>query len=264
MSERKAINKYYGNSNNYDPISMESKLKKQAKHLKTLSKKQTTIRLMTPFSITCNKCNTYISKFKKFNGKKETLEQKYLNKVKIYRLSIKCPSCNNMISFRTDPASADYIMEEGATRNFQSDKNNKINNPDTKNDTIDDILEKLLAEEERESQDNGANNASVSTMDKMEEIENKLSKIQKEQEDDAILESLQMESRLRMEKERDLLSSGNITKDNTDDERIVEQAFREHYANGGDEDDGGVVEHAAKSSVIKFKKKKKCRTKIVI
>ena len=36
------------------------------------------------------------------------------------RFYIKCTACLSEISFRTDPANTDYILEAGATRNFEA------------------------------------------------------------------------------------------------------------------------------------------------
>ena len=40
--------------------------------------------------------------------------------MRIYRFYIKCTACLSEISFRTDPANTDYILEAGATRNFEA------------------------------------------------------------------------------------------------------------------------------------------------
>ena len=40
--------------------------------------------------------------------------------LRIYRFYIKCPMCMAEIVFKTDPENTDYIIEAGATRNFQA------------------------------------------------------------------------------------------------------------------------------------------------
>ena len=40
--------------------------------------------------------------------------------LRIYRFYIKCTACLGEISFRTDPANTDYVLEAGATRNFEA------------------------------------------------------------------------------------------------------------------------------------------------
>ena len=37
-----------------------------------------------------------------------------------YRFYIKCTACLSEISFRTDPENTDYVLEAGATRNFEA------------------------------------------------------------------------------------------------------------------------------------------------
>lgn len=40
--------------------------------------------------------------------------------IEIFRFFIRCPGCSNEITFKTDPQNADYICEHGASRNFES------------------------------------------------------------------------------------------------------------------------------------------------
>merc|ERR550532_3762709 len=40
--------------------------------------------------------------------------------LRIYRFYIKCTACLSEISFRTDPENTDYVLEAGATRNFEA------------------------------------------------------------------------------------------------------------------------------------------------
>jgi hypothetical protein len=48
----------------------------------------------------------------RFNAKKKTVG-KYLDSIKIYEFSMKCPSCKNIFKIRTDPKSCDYIYVSG-------------------------------------------------------------------------------------------------------------------------------------------------------
>ena len=55
----------------------------------------------------------------KFNSKMgDAPGEEYLG-IKVKRFRIKCIACNAAISFKTDPKNADYILESGATRNFE-------------------------------------------------------------------------------------------------------------------------------------------------
>lgn len=230
MSERKAINKYY--PPDYNPLEAENALRKVSKKLKTKNKDSVTIRLMTPFSIRCLKCSEYISKSRKFNGKKELLPEKYLDTVKIYRLSIKCPRCNNMISFRTDPKTADYVMECGGARNYTKniETTETLGQKDYKSiEDVDETLERLVKEQkELESAKINGNTGE----DKMELLEQRLAKLQKEQENDEELERIRKRKMHTMEQEKKIYSNSK-SDDNSEDEhldRLAEQAFEDREA----------------------------------
>ncbi|UYV65152.1 CCDC94 [Cordylochernes scorpioides] len=82
--------------------------------------RQYTVRLMAPCNMRCTTCGEYIYKGKKFNARKETVENEEYLGTKVFRFYIKCPRCLAEITFKTDPANADYAVEHGATRNFQA------------------------------------------------------------------------------------------------------------------------------------------------
>lgn len=54
--------------------------------------------------------------FRKFNARKEDVDNMNHLGLRIYRFYIKCTACLSEISFRTDPANTDYVLEAGATR----------------------------------------------------------------------------------------------------------------------------------------------------
>lgn len=85
----------------------------------TSKKPGRTVRLMLPFSMRCTTCLDYIYKGRKFNARKETCPEKYLDRVEIFRFHVKCPSCYAEITYRTDPQNADYVAEHGCTRNYE-------------------------------------------------------------------------------------------------------------------------------------------------
>jgi hypothetical protein len=68
----------------------------------------------------CTTCGEYIYKGRKFNARKEDVDDMNHLGLRIYRFYIKCTSCLGEISFRTDPANTDYILEAGANRNFEA------------------------------------------------------------------------------------------------------------------------------------------------
>ncbi|XP_019953521.2 splicing factor YJU2 [Paralichthys olivaceus] len=112
MSERKVLNKYY--PPDFDP----SKIPK----LKLPKDRQYVVRLMAPFNMRCKTCGEYIYKGKKFNARKETIQNELYMGLPIFRFYIKCTRCLAEITFKTDPVNTDYAMEHGATRNFQAEK----------------------------------------------------------------------------------------------------------------------------------------------
>ena len=110
MSERKVLNKYY--PPDFDPSKIP-----RARQPKN---RQFIVRLMAPFNMKCNTCHEYIYKGKKFNARKEDVQNEDYLGENIYRFYIKCTRCLSEISFKTDPASQDYVIEAGATRNFMA------------------------------------------------------------------------------------------------------------------------------------------------
>lgn len=132
MSERKVLNKYY--PPDFDP----SKIPR----CKLPKNRQYTVRLMAPFNMRCVTCGEYIYKGKKFNARKEDVENETYLGIRIYRFYIKCTRCLQEISFKTDPQNTDYEIEAGATRNFMALK----------------LAEEQARREEQELRDEEANN----------------------------------------------------------------------------------------------------------
>ncbi|KAH0514830.1 Coiled-coil domain-containing protein 94 [Microtus ochrogaster] len=112
MSERKVLNKYY--PPDFDP----SKIPK----LKLPKYRQYVVRLMAPFNMRCKTCGEYIYKGKKFNARKEIVQNEAYLDLPIFRFYIKCTRCLAEITFKTDPENTNYTVEHGATRNFQAEK----------------------------------------------------------------------------------------------------------------------------------------------
>jgi len=110
MGERKVLNKYY--PPDFDP----------AKVPKSAGGRNSTfiIRVMAPCNMRCTTCGEYIYKGRKFNARKEDVDDMDYLGLRIYRFYIKCTACVSEICFRTDPESCDYVLEAGATRNFEA------------------------------------------------------------------------------------------------------------------------------------------------
>ncbi|XP_037297373.1 splicing factor YJU2-like, partial [Manduca sexta] len=132
MSERKVLNKYY--PPDFDP----SKIPR----MKLAKNRQYTVRLMAPFNMRCATCGEYIYKGKKFNARKEDVENEDYLGIRIYRFYIKCTRCLQEISFKTDPKNTDYEDRGGATRNFMALK----------------LAEEQAKREEEEQKEEEANN----------------------------------------------------------------------------------------------------------
>lgn len=98
MSERKVLTKYY--PPDFDP----SAIGRTPKHLRQKGPKVITVRLMAPFPMKCTNCGEYIYRGRKFNARKQTLEEKYLS-IPVYRFYIRCTRCSGEITFKTDPKS---------------------------------------------------------------------------------------------------------------------------------------------------------------
>ncbi|KAJ5919628.1 hypothetical protein N7454_009463 [Penicillium verhagenii] len=156
MSERKVLTKYY--PPDFDP----SAIGRTPKHLRQKGPKVITVRLMAPFPMKCTNCGEYIYRGRKFNARKETLEERYLS-IPIYRFYIRCTRCSGEITFRTDPKNMDYECEKGAKRNFEAWRDSK---DEKYNETQDETLDRLEREENTEQEQ--------LDRDKMAELEEKM------------------------------------------------------------------------------------------
>ncbi|KAI5284967.1 hypothetical protein KEM52_002664 [Ascosphaera acerosa] len=157
MSERKVLTKYY--PPDFDP----SLISRKPKHLRhAAAAKLMTVRLMAPFSMQCTHCGEFIYKGRKFNARKETCEERYLN-IPIYRFYIRCTRCSSEITFKTDPKHMDYAAERGAKRNFELWR-------DAKKEELEETEEQLLDRLEREE----GLRQEQEERDKMAELEEKM------------------------------------------------------------------------------------------
>lgn len=240
MSERKSINKYY--PPDFDPSQIPKAKKKKNEIIK--------VRLQTPFSLRCTKCNEYISVARKFNARKEVTGEKYLD-IKIIRFHIKCPICNNPITYKTHPQSGGYVTESGALRNFEP-KNKSASSQVPVHETEEEILERLLKEDKQDKQfqelkakreknpfykpsENGADGTNVAT--DPETLQQKFQQQQRQFELDEHLQYLQARNARLMAKGstsnvidniKNKLSKNNDKND--DDDILVKNAFSNYKA----------------------------------
>ena len=162
MSERKVLTKYY--PPDFDP----SKITRTPRHLRPTGPRLLTVRLMAPFGMKCTACGEYIYKGRKFNARKETTEEKYLN-IPIYRFYIRCTRCSGEITFKTDPKNMDYTCERGAKRNFEIWREGR-------SEEVEETDEQRLDRLEREE----AEELEVQERNAMEELEQKMMDSKKE------------------------------------------------------------------------------------
>lgn len=77
------------------------------------------IRMMMPFSMICTTCGNFSYVATKFNSQVEKIQNESYFGCAIYRFYGKCQHCLAVFTFKTDPASADYVMETGGKRSYE-------------------------------------------------------------------------------------------------------------------------------------------------
>ena len=109
MGERKVLNKYI--PPDFDPAKIPRGKAPKGGQIK--------VRIMLPMTICCNTCGNFITKGTKFNAKKEdVVGEDYLG-MRIFRFYFRCTRCSAVLSMKTDPKNGDYVVEAGASRNYE-------------------------------------------------------------------------------------------------------------------------------------------------
>lgn len=197
MSERKVLNKYY--PPDFDPTKIPK--------LRQGKNGNFGIRLMAPFNMRCNTCGEYIYKGKKFNSQKETVANENYLGLHIFRFYIKCPRCIAVIVFKTDPVTTDYILEAGATRNFEAMR----------------TAELMAIKEQKEKEEELKNNP-------MKVLENRSLKSQQEIEMIETLEELRHIRKAQNDVKTEMIIEENKQTEKQMAERLVKQQEEEDEA----------------------------------
>ncbi|EFJ43002.1 hypothetical protein VOLCADRAFT_107041 [Volvox carteri f. nagariensis] len=109
MGERKVLNKYF--PPDFDPAKLPKGKRRETNEMK--------VRMMLPMSVRCKTCGVFMYKGTKFNTRKEdVMGENYLG-IQVFRFYYRCKKCAAEFCMKTDPKSADYILEAGATRNYE-------------------------------------------------------------------------------------------------------------------------------------------------
>lgn len=143
---------------------------------------------MAPFSLKCTTCGEFIYKGRKFNARKETTDEKYLN-IAIYRFYIRCTRCSSEITFKTDPKNMDYVCERGAKRNFEPWREAS---KAEQNESVEETLDRLEKEENEDMEQE--------ERDKMMELEGKMQDSKREMAVADALDEIRMRN-ARIERE---------------------------------------------------------------
>ncbi|KAL7134549.1 hypothetical protein ABFS83_11G034000 [Erythranthe nasuta] len=200
MGERKVLNKYY------PPDFDHSKLQRR----KQPKNQQMTVRMMLPMSIRCGTCGNYIYKGTKFNSRKEdAVGEKYLG-IQIFRFYFKCTKCSAEITYKTDPQNSDYIVESGATRNFEPWRAADEETEEGKRKRISEERGDAMKSLENKTHDSKREMDILATLDEMKSMKSRHAAVSV----DAMLEALQRSKEL---KERELEES---------DEALIKSVFK--------------------------------------
>ncbi|KNA13668.1 hypothetical protein SOVF_114600 [Spinacia oleracea] len=218
MGERKVLNKYY--APDFDP--------------------------MLGMSIRCSSCGNYINKGTKFNSRKEdVIGETYLG-IQVFRFYFKCTKCSAELVIKTDPKNSDYVVEAGATRNFEPwrNKDEEIEKEKKKRDSeeIGDAMKSL----ENRSLESKRDMDIQATLDELKSMRSRHATVNI----DGMLEALQ---RTEKEKKLDL------------DEDFIKSIFNQQYVPRIDDDDDdewdddNLFEEIEKHKVKKLKLSKDAR-----
>ncbi|KAK1290280.1 hypothetical protein QJS10_CPB18g02063 [Acorus calamus] len=188
MGERKVLNKYY--PPDFDPAAIPRRRQPKNQQIK--------VRMMLPMSIRCGTCGQYIYKGTKFNSRKEDVEgEKYLG-IQIFRFYFKCTKCSAELTMKTDPKNSDYVVESGASRNYEPWRNEEEEAEKEKNKRMAEEMGDAMKSLENKSTDSKMDMDILAALEEMKSMRSRHAGVSV----DEMLEALQ---RTREEKEKKLL-----------------------------------------------------------
>lgn len=100
MGERKVLVKYY--DPNFNPKAIPRRTHRDT---------QCIVTMMMPFSMRCMVCGSYSNVGTKFNMRMEECRGEDYLGIQRYRFFVKCRTCANEMSFKTDPKNHEYCVE---------------------------------------------------------------------------------------------------------------------------------------------------------
>ena len=75
--------------------------------------------MMLSMCMRCDTCGHFLKIGTKFNMRKEIVDEENYLGIEVHRFYFKCAKCCAQITFKTDPKNSDYVIETGATRNYE-------------------------------------------------------------------------------------------------------------------------------------------------
>ncbi|XP_043701378.1 splicing factor YJU2-like [Telopea speciosissima] len=237
MGERKVLNKYF--PPDFDPSKLPHGMRRQHQQK---NQKQIKVGMMLPMTVRCRTCGIYMYKGTKFNSKKEDVTGENYLGIQNFRFYFKCTNCSAELIMKTDPQNSDYVVEAGATRNFEPWRAVQDDEEEMTGDAMK-SLEKRTMDSKREM-DN------LATLDELKSMKSRHAKVREDVV--VLLEALQRNT--EQEKEKKLLAEQE-----EEDEKLIQSIFPQESKKNSvrrindndddDNDDNDVLNQLSSSNV---------------